>query len=104
MQTADTQLPASCPVNLMVEGPPAQWSATRLWRRLGARIRAGLKTLELMDQVRSERRALARLGDRDFADMGIDRATAIWESERGLADLPACRLNQALSARGRDRP
>ncbi len=52
-------------------------------------------TLALLDPVRTERKALARLDDRDHKDKGIDRATALNESTRGYFDAPRLRLKQS---------
>ena len=96
MSSINSEMPAICPSGVMVGGSQSR-GFRRLWAQFGARISAAWRVLELMDQVRTERRALARLGDRDFADMGIDRATAVWESERVLTDLPAERLRRATA-------
>ena len=47
--------------------------------------------LALAARVQRERRALARLDDRELADIGLDRATAHEEAARRFLDLPAGR-------------
>lgn len=70
------------------------WFGLGLFKTITQSAGRFLKTLELMDQVRRERRALAQLSDSDFRDMGLDRATALNESARSYFDLPATRLKQ----------
>lgn len=50
------------------------------------------RTLAVMDEIRLERKMLARLDDRALQDIGIDRATAFDESARGWFDIPTQRL------------
>lgn len=48
--------------------------------------------LQLLDDIRRERRMLATLDDRMLRDLGIDQATADHESSRRWWDVPANRL------------
>lgn len=48
--------------------------------------------LELVLQVRRERRQLARLGSEQLADLGLDAGAVGREIARGLFDLPETRV------------
>ncbi len=65
---------------------PISWPGFRQFAQKLAR------TLAVMDEIRLERKMLARLDDRALQDIGIDRATAIDESARGWFDIPTQRL------------
>ena len=50
--------------------------------------------VQLAWQVRRERNRLASLSRSDLADMGIHAGDALREAERGLFDLPKCRVEK----------
>ncbi|MFK7962864.1 MAG: hypothetical protein AB8C46_02760 [Burkholderiaceae bacterium] len=62
-------------------------------RAVYGRVVALVRWLELVDQVRRERRLLASMGERQLGDLGINQATAENESARGAFDLPKERLH-----------
>ncbi len=51
-------------------------------------VRKTQRTLQLARSVRAERKALAKLTDRELRDIGIARADAEYESKRSSLDLP----------------
>ncbi len=67
--------------------------AGRPVRAVYTRVVALVRWLELVDQVRRERRMLAGMGERQLGDLGINQATAENESARGAFDLPEERLH-----------
>ena len=50
--------------------------------------------IELVLQVRRERRALGRLSGEQLADLGLDAGAARREAGRGLLDLPRHRVQE----------
>ncbi len=50
--------------------------------------------VQLAWQVRRERNRLSSLSRNDLADMGIHAGDAAREAQRGLFDLPKCRLEK----------
>lgn len=55
-------------------------------------IHQSWQTQLLRNAIRSERRTLSRLTDKELDDIGINRATAVAESQRKYTDLPTNRL------------
>ncbi|MEZ5739028.1 MAG: hypothetical protein R3E68_05875 [Burkholderiaceae bacterium] len=62
-----------------------------LLRRLGDTLMAWVEWIDLMDQVHRERADLARLGPGALRDLGINQASADFESRRGYFDIPQAR-------------
>ena len=56
------------------------------------RISRAFLTLELVMQVRKERRALQQLGDAGLKDIGLSRADVDAELHRSFWDVPVDRL------------
>jgi uncharacterized protein YjiS (DUF1127 family) len=69
--------------------------STRDWAATEARTRFSPSRLvayiELVLQVRRERRQLAGMSSAQLADLGLDPGAARCEARRGLFDLPASR-------------
>jgi uncharacterized protein YjiS (DUF1127 family) len=59
---------------------------------LGGWISRAFVMLELVMQVRKERRSLTELGDAGLKDIGLNRADVFAESGRSFWDLPSDRL------------
>lgn len=78
---------------------PAPWvgpdrragGALNWWSRTSMRLVEAVSHLQLLDDIRRERRVLATLDDRMLRDLGIDQATAQHESSRRWWDVPANR-------------
>jgi uncharacterized protein YjiS (DUF1127 family) len=62
-------------------------------RRIAGHVRRLVMLLELVLQVRRERRMLSGMDDRALADVGFDRGRAHAEAGRSFWDLPVDRLH-----------
>ncbi len=62
------------------------------WKLVRKMFLQAMFRVDLIVQVRRERRALAHLDYQQLRDIGIDPATAAHESRRSHFDIPASRL------------
>lgn len=60
-------------------------------RRFELVVRQHWRQHLLRCEIRSERKVLAKLSDRELKDVGIGRASAIIESQRRFRDVPESR-------------
>ncbi len=77
--------------------PLADQSTEPLTRKLLGKLKRVIRGLDVLGQIRRERRDLLELEDHLLRDIGVDRDAAIREGSRSYWDVPAGRLPEEMA-------